>query len=92
MARTATRTNSFGLTGRELEVLRLFVAGYTCKRVVGELGIALSTVRKHREHIMTKMDVCEKASMVRKAMLAGFDKDAVPVEPSAPMNVTLRTN
>jgi hemerythrin-like metal-binding protein len=42
------------LTGRELEIMKLVVAGFTSKEIALHLGIAFRTVEHHRAHIMKK--------------------------------------
>ena len=66
----------YGLTNRERDVLRLLIAGHSTKQVARDIGISFKTVASHRHHIMMKMDVHETASMVRKALFAGFGWDS----------------
>jgi DNA-binding CsgD family transcriptional regulator len=68
--------NKYNLTNREQDVLRLLMAGHSTKLVARDLGISFKTVNSHRHHIMMKMDVHETASMVRKALFAGFGWDS----------------
>lgn len=46
-----------GLTGREVEILRLVALGYSNRQIADELGIAHKTTRNHVEHVYTKLDV-----------------------------------
>jgi DNA-binding NarL/FixJ family response regulator len=64
--------HEYWFTNRERQVLYLLIAGHSTKRVAREIGISFKTVAAHRHHIMMKMDVHETASMVRKALFAGF--------------------
>lgn len=64
--------NQYKLTNRERDVLLLLVAGHSTKQVARDIGISFKTVASHRHHIMMKMNVHETASMVRKALFAGF--------------------
>ena len=51
-----------GLTGREVEVLRLLARGLTLKQVGAELGISAKTAGHHAEHIYTKLGVRSRAA------------------------------
>lgn len=55
------------LTGREIEVLRLVVAGLSNAEIAEELVIALSTVKTHINHIYHKMDVSSRTRAAAKA-------------------------
>ncbi len=59
------------LSPRELEVLRLIVAGLLNKQVGGELGISEITVKGHRGRLMRKMKARSFADLVQKAALLG---------------------
>jgi DNA-binding NarL/FixJ family response regulator len=48
---------STGLTGRELEVLRLVATGATNRAIAGRLGISEKTVARHVSNIFTKLDL-----------------------------------
>ncbi len=60
------------LTSREVEVLQLIAEGKANKEIAGELGIGMKTVEKHREHVMTKLDIHGTAGLTRYAMDAGI--------------------
>lgn len=60
--------NIFGLTPREKEVLKLICEGASAKVISKELYISENTVKTHRAHIMKKLDVKDKASLVRIAL------------------------
>lgn len=66
MARNSAATN-FGLTKREVEILKLSAQGLTVKEIAGKLFISDRTVGNHRAHIFEKMDVSNIAEMTRKA-------------------------
>ena len=58
-----------GLTGREVEILRLVALGYSNRQIADELGIAPKTTRNHVEHLYTKLDVHNRT----QAGLAAID-------------------
>ncbi|CAM3584020.1 response regulator transcription factor [Tsukamurella ocularis] len=64
LARSVTEPARAALTARELDVLRLLADGATNRRIAGTLGIALSTVGSHVEHIYTKLGVSSRAAAV----------------------------
>jgi DNA-binding NarL/FixJ family response regulator len=51
-----------GLTGRELEVLRLVAAGRTNKAIAGELVLSERTVDRHVSNILAKLRVPSRAA------------------------------
>jgi DNA-binding NarL/FixJ family response regulator len=53
-SRAGSTTNDFGLTSRELEVLRLLAAGKTNRQIAGALHISLNTVSHHIRNIFSK--------------------------------------
>ena len=59
------------LTPRELEVLRLVIAGLLNKQIAAELRITLRTTKTHRARVMQKMGVVSVAELVRLAQKAG---------------------
>jgi DNA-binding NarL/FixJ family response regulator len=65
------------LTPREREVLQLVTEGYANKQIAGELGIAVKTVEKHREHLMSKLDIHDTATLTRYAIAAGIVESSV---------------
>jgi len=58
------------LTKRELEVLRLIIAGKANKVIASDLELSTKTVEAHRAAIMRKLGVHSTAEMVRIVMLA----------------------
>jgi DNA-binding NarL/FixJ family response regulator len=65
------------LTSREMEVLQLIAEGKANKETASELGISIKTVEKHREKVMTKLDVHDTASLTRYAISAGIIESSV---------------
>jgi DNA-binding NarL/FixJ family response regulator len=45
------------LTERELEVIQLIARGYANKEIASQLGVAVSTIRRHIENIYSKLHV-----------------------------------
>ncbi len=56
------RSRRSGLTGRELEVLRLLARGLRRKDIGGVLHISHRTVQRHEENIYRKIDVNSRAA------------------------------
>lgn len=67
------------LTSRELEVLQLIAEGKANKETAHELGIGIKTVEKHREHLMSKLDIHDTAGLTRYAISAGIIESSVQV-------------
>jgi DNA-binding NarL/FixJ family response regulator len=65
------------LTTRESEVLQLVAEGSANKQVAEKLGISIKTVEKHREHLMTKLDIHDTAGLTRYAIAAGVIESSV---------------
>jgi len=55
------------LTMREKEILQFMVGGWDAKRIAVELDISVLTVRKHIEHIYSKLHVQSKAEIITMA-------------------------
>ena len=60
------------LTDRELDVLRLLVAGRTKRAIAAELFISQSTVHTHTVHIYGKCEVSTRAGLAMFAMRHGL--------------------
>jgi len=70
---TETReTTGFGLTARELDVLRLVVAGRTDQAIADELYISRRTASKHVAAILAKLDVASRAEAAVAAVRIGL--------------------
>jgi DNA-binding NarL/FixJ family response regulator len=65
------------LTSREMEVLQLIAEGKANKETAAELGISIKTVEKHREKVMSKLDVHDIAGLTRYAISAGIIENSV---------------
>lgn len=57
------RTKAFGLTRRELQVLREVVAGYTNKEIAERIGISENTVKAHLAHIFDKLGASNRVEL-----------------------------
>lgn len=62
---------SDALTPRELEVMRLVVAGLLNKQIAAQLGISEKTVNVHRAQVMQKMHADSLADLVRMSERRG---------------------
>lgn len=60
------------LTEREREVLRLIADGATSKEIADRLVISANTVDRHRSNIMAKLDLHNKAELIRYAISRGI--------------------
>ncbi len=68
VARTGER-----LTSRELEVLRLVMAGRSNREIGGELYISERTVKSHMTSIMRKLDVSSRTAAIARAHELAID-------------------
>ncbi len=62
------------LTVREREVLTLIGEGHTSRIIAGMLFISINTVDRHRANIMNKLEMNNKAQLIRYAILKGLVK------------------
>ena len=60
------------LTLRELGVLRLLSAGNTNRQIAEELRLSLSTVKRHLERIISKLEVSDCTQAALKAVELGL--------------------
>jgi DNA-binding NarL/FixJ family response regulator len=67
-----------GLTGRELEVLRLLAEGNDQGAISQQLFITPKTVGKHIEHILTKLPARSRAEAVAIAYQRGLHSSSAP--------------
>ena len=56
------------LTERELEVLKMIGDGMTNREIAEELNLTVRTVQTHRTHIMQKLDLRNRAELMRSAV------------------------
>ncbi len=61
-----------GLTGREVEVLRLLAGGRSAREIAEALSISRTTARHHVEHIYTKIDASNRTGASLFALRQGL--------------------
>src|SRR6184192_4967490 len=74
----ATKKNN-SLSSREVEVLQLIAEGKANKQVAAELGVSFKTVDKHRQHLMSKLNIHDVAGLTRYAIAEGIIESNVRV-------------
>jgi DNA-binding NarL/FixJ family response regulator len=57
------RTKAFGLTRRELEILRAVVAGYTNKEIAEQSSLSENTIKSHLTHIFNKSGASNRVEL-----------------------------
>jgi DNA-binding NarL/FixJ family response regulator len=77
--RAAVKKGKTILTSREAEVLQLIAEGKANKQVAAELGISIKTVEKHRQHLVSKLDLHDTAGLTRYAIATGIIESRVQV-------------
>jgi DNA-binding NarL/FixJ family response regulator len=71
-AKPAAGPATYGLTGRELEVLRLVATGMTNQAIANELCLAVKTVDRHVSNILSKLAVASRAAATAFAYQHGL--------------------
>ncbi len=71
-ARAASHGNRLGLSPRELQVLRLVVAGKANKEIASHLNISGGTVKIHMNHLMRKLGVKGRTEAIHTALKHGI--------------------
>ena len=61
-----------GLTNREREVLTLIAEDETNQGIANQLGISIKTVERHRENIMSKLNLHSRTALVKYAIRKGL--------------------
>jgi len=72
-----SKRKTAGLTSREVEILQLIAEGKANKQAAAELGISIKTVEKHRQHLMSKLDIHDTAGLTRYAIAEGIIESGV---------------
>ena len=65
------------LSSREVEVLQLIAEGKPNKQIAAELGVSFKTVDKHRQNLMSKLDVHDVSGLTRYAITEGIIESEV---------------
>jgi len=66
-------TDSYqNLTDREREMLKLVAEGYTAREIADMLVISLRTVETHKTNLMKKLNIRNKADLIRFAIRKGI--------------------
>ena len=78
-ARGASKKSGNRLSSREVEVLQLIAEGKPNKQVAAELGVSFKTVDKHRQNLMSKLDIHDVAGLTRYAIAEGIIESTVRV-------------
>lgn len=68
----APQTLSYGLSLRELEILRLLVEGHSNRAIGDLLSVSLRTVENHVHHILTKLDLESRTAAATFAVRNGL--------------------
>jgi len=78
LSRTGNLTKKSNcLSSREMEVLQLIAEGKANKQVASELGVSFKTVDKHRQHLMSKLNIHDVAGLTRYAISEGIIESSV---------------
>jgi DNA-binding NarL/FixJ family response regulator len=56
------------LTDREREVLKLLADGFSIKEIAARLGLSVKTVDVHKSNLMRKLDLHDRAALVKYAI------------------------
>ena len=62
----------YGLTRRELDVLRLVAKGYSNREIAEKLGLSPNTVKTHVERMLKRLGVTDRTDAVAKALRTGI--------------------
>jgi DNA-binding CsgD family transcriptional regulator/tetratricopeptide (TPR) repeat protein len=71
--RSTTRANPAGLTNRELDVLRLLIAGHTNNEIAANLFISVKTTGHHVSAVLAKLGVSNRRAAAAEAHRLGID-------------------
>src|SRR5512140_462127 len=74
---TSSKQGANRLSSREVEVLQLIAEGKPNKQVAAELGLSFKTVDKHRQHLMSKLNIHDVAGLTRYAIAEGIIESSV---------------
>ncbi|MFN3167832.1 MAG: response regulator [Phycisphaeraceae bacterium] len=65
-------TKASTLTPRELEILRYLAQGMSKKQIAGEVHRSVSTIDKHTENLMRKLEIHDRVELARFAIREGL--------------------
>ncbi len=68
----AEEKNDDGLSGREVEILKLISDGLSHKEIADKLFISARTVETHRSNILKKLGLRTTAELIKYAVLNGY--------------------
>ena len=80
-----------GLSKREREMARLLVAGYSGVNIAAIVGLSENTVRTYFRRLYTKLNVSNRADLVRKLVSPDHD-DPVAPSTAAPLSAAGHTD
>ena len=69
---TFAEPNPLNLSKRETEIIQLVMAGHNTPQIADLLNISKATVKKHREHLMSKLGAHSVAQMIAIAHNQGI--------------------
>ena len=69
---TLDKNNTYGLTEREIDILRKITQGYKNKQIADQLEISEQTVKTHINRILKKLRVDNRTKAVLVAMERKF--------------------
>jgi len=72
ITKLAAKSEDFGISQREYEVLELLVAGHSNQEIADQLHISITTVKSHVSSIYQKLDVQRRTQAVQKARQLGL--------------------
>lgn len=70
--RQSTHSNAFGLTARELEIVRKVVSGFSNREIAAQLSISDDTVKHHLSNIFNKVGAFNRLELALFAIHHGF--------------------
>jgi two-component system response regulator NreC len=62
------------LSDREKEILQLIAEGHSVPKIASSLCISKKTVEAHKNHIMDKLNIHDKAGLIKYAIRTGLTK------------------
>jgi DNA-binding NarL/FixJ family response regulator len=71
-ARSGAQGPEDPLTPRELQVVKLLVEAHTNGQIAALLGISRKTVERHRENVLTKLEMRDRVQLTRYAIRRGL--------------------